>query len=81
MRAHRFPSSALWLDDLVADYWSRLDDEIKDALAQERAEDESAREAEAESERQRERLEARQLRRRSRVLGARAITEDPPSPL
>ena len=66
-------------DDLVADYWARLNAEILEANAAQYAADRAAQHAEAKAEADAERLEARRLRRRTRVFGVEAILAEIPT--
>ena len=61
------------LADLIADYWRRLDAEILAANAREYATERAIREAEAEAEEKADQIEARALRRRTRVFGVSAL--------
>lgn len=66
-------------DDLVADYWRRLDAEILEANAAQYETERAGQEAQARAEAQAERLEARALRRRTRVFGVEAILAQIPT--
>jgi hypothetical protein len=63
-------------DELVAGYWRELNAEILEANARQYAADRATLEAEAKAEADVERLEARALRRRTRVFGVHAILGD-----